>query len=101
MKTDYFSTFLSTLEPQTTPKPAPVEVSATRTGSPASVNLDLVLKSLTENGGEVTLPQLAQDTGNGVNDLIPAIMQLQEFGLVSFDRTAVRLTQQGKDMPAT
>lgn len=99
MKTDYFSTFLSTLEPQTLPKPGPADVSAPRTGATTSVNLDLLLKSLAENGGELTLPQLAQNTGNGVNDLIPAIMQLQEFGLVSFDRTAVRLTQQGKDVP--
>lgn len=109
MKTDYFSTFLSSLA-QTPAAPAgpateapATEIAATPpiargTATPA-VNLDHILQALTEHGGETNLPQLAQATQHGVNDLIPAIVQLQEFGLVSFDRTAVRLTSQGRNVP--
>jgi predicted methyltransferase len=98
MKTDYFSTFLDTVNNRPTKSVAPQSATA----SPASAPTDpsAILKALAGQK-TVSLADLVTATDSSPTILIPALQQLRDFGLVDYDSTGVRLTQQGNDVTSS
>ncbi len=91
MKTDYFSTFLNTVD-----KPTPqASVSAMPVGQATELDINAILKELDPRGGDLPLTDLVERTGANVGQVITAVTQLTGFGLVTYDAKGVRLTEQG------
>jgi hypothetical protein len=105
-KTDYFATFLNTLGDGAAPAPAAPEAggpmraaslahfappAATRAADP----LDSIVRSLAASNGEAQVKDLVGAAGNSLGGLLSLLQTLQNFGLVTVDGAAVRLTADG------
>jgi hypothetical protein len=101
MKTDYFTTFLDTLNNRPTafnqpvsvpPAPAPAPSPG---AAPGPLDINLVMKAL-EGRHVVPMAELVQTTQSSPGALIAAIQQMSSFGLVHYDASGVSLTEQGR-----
>jgi hypothetical protein len=96
MKTDYFTTFLDTLNNRPTPfsQPASATAAPAPTAAPG-LDINLMLKAL-DGRGVVPMAELVQATQSSPGALIAAIQQMSSFGLVHYDPSGVSLTEQGR-----
>jgi len=96
MKTDYFTTFLDTLNNRPTPFSQPVSATAAPAPTAApGLDINLMLKAL-DGRGVVPMAELVQATQSSPGALIAAIQQMSSFGLVHYDPSGVSLTEQGR-----
>jgi predicted methyltransferase len=97
MKTDYFTTFLDTVNNRPTAFSQPVSAlpAAAAAAGPGALDINLVLKAL-NNRDVVPIAELVGATRSSPGTLIATIQQMSTFGLVHYDATGVRLTEQGR-----
>jgi hypothetical protein len=98
MKTDYFTTFLDTLNNRPTAFSQPASAPAAPAPAPAAapgLDINLMLKAL-DGRGVVPMAELVQATQSSPGALIAAIQQMSSFGLVHYDPSGVSLTEQGR-----
>lgn len=100
-KTDYFGTFLDTLNSSGSAPRGPLIKGAPRAASAAeptnTLELETVLQVLPgEPGSEISIVDLARTLGVGLTQLVPLLKMAETNGLVRNNRGQFSLTEMGR-----